>query len=172
MKHNIKKLVQIALFCALVTVGTMAITIPVPVTQGFINFGDSIIFVAAALFGPIGGMLAGAIGSSTADLLLGYAHWAPFTFVIKGMEGLICGAMLQYFMKEKKESRKFLLQLIACCVGGLVMMGGYYLAGGAMYGFPAALTELGANAIQAGGSVIIGLLLVRILFRINLPFGE
>lgn len=172
MKHNIKKLIQIALFSALVTAGTMAVTIPVPVTQGFINFGDAVIFVAAALFGPIGAMAAGAIGSSLADLLLGYAHWAPFTFLIKGMEGLVCGSILQYFIREKHEDGKALVQFFAFLAGGLTMMGGYYVAGGVLYGFVPALTELLGNAVQAGGSVVIALLLTRVLARINLPFRD
>lgn len=172
MKHNIKKLVLIALFCALVAVGTIVINIPVPVTQGFINFGDSIIFVASALLGPIGGMLAGAIGSSMADVLLGYAHWAPFTFLIKGLEGLVCGAILQHLSKERNEKKGMLLQLLAFCIGGLVMMGGYYLAGGVLYGFIPALTELAGNGIQASVSILVGMLLMRGLSRVNLPFGE
>jgi uncharacterized membrane protein len=172
MKSNIKRLVQLALFCALVTVGTMVITIPIPATQGFINFGDSIIFVASALFGPIGGMLVGGVGSSMADLLLGYPHWALFTFIIKGMEGLVCGFLIHYFVKEERAQRKFSTQLIAFCVGGLVMIGGYFLAGGVMYGFVPALTELWANTIQAGVSVVIALVLVKVLSRINIPFGN
>ena len=73
---------------AIVTVTTFY-SIPTPNTQGFINFGDDIIFIAGIFFGPFAGLIAGGLGSAFADMILGYTvTWAPFTLVIKGAEGL------------------------------------------------------------------------------------
>jgi uncharacterized membrane protein len=80
-----------AAFIALVTASTLLIKIPVPVTQGYINLGDAAVIIAALLFGPRTGLIAGGIGLALADWLGGYAHWAPFTLIIKGLEGFLVG---------------------------------------------------------------------------------
>ncbi|HEY8497562.1 MAG TPA: ECF transporter S component, partial [Limnochordales bacterium] len=74
-----------ALGAALVAAATMFVQIPMPAGQGYANVGDAVIFVFAALFGPTVGLAAGGIGSALADVLTGYAVWAPFTLVIKGV---------------------------------------------------------------------------------------
>jgi len=93
MEDRAKTLVYGALGIALVALATMSIQIPVPQTRGYINLGDTVIFVFAMLFGARIGALAGGVGSALADLLTGYAHWAPFTLVIKGIEGLLVGLL-------------------------------------------------------------------------------
>ena len=75
-----------AIFAALVAAVTLTIAIPIPATSGYFNFGETLIYVAALLFGPFVGAIAGA-GASLADLLLGYGIFAPGTLVIKGVEG-------------------------------------------------------------------------------------
>ena len=172
MKNQVRRLVFIALFCALVAVGTIVFSIPLPATQGYINFGDTVIFVAAGFLGPIGAMLAGAIGSSLADLFLGFAHWAPFTFFIKGLEGLVCGAILTRHQSNRHDNKGFALQLFAFVAAGFVMLSGYYLAAGILFGFGAALASLVGNVIQAGVSIIVALIVSRMLMRINVPFGD
>lgn len=61
-KINCPKWNMIALVC----ITTMVIQIPIPMTEGYVNIGDSIIFVASILFGPIPGMIAGGLGSALA----------------------------------------------------------------------------------------------------------
>jgi len=84
-QNNVKKVVYGAFMMALVTIGTMVIQIPTPATKGYINVGDSFIFLSSALFGPTMGFVTGGIGSALADLLSGYAYWSPWTFIIKGI---------------------------------------------------------------------------------------
>lgn len=81
------------LMAALVLVITRAFVLPIPQTKGFFNLGEAGVYLAAVLFGPRVGALAGGIGSALADLTLGYAHYAPFTLVIKGIEGALVGAI-------------------------------------------------------------------------------
>ena len=69
----------------------MVIRIPVPRTGGYINLGGSAIYVSALLFGPTYGLVVGGIGSALADFIGGYAVFAPFTLIIKGIEGLVVG---------------------------------------------------------------------------------
>ena len=81
----------LATFTALVFAATAIIAVETPATRGFFNFGETMVYTAALLGGPFIGAFAGGIGSSLADLYLGYAHYAPGTLIIKGVEGLIVG---------------------------------------------------------------------------------
>lgn len=165
MEERTRTLVLGALGIALVALATMSIQIPVPQTRGYINLGDTLIVAFALLFGARVGALAGGVGSALADLLSGYAHWAPFTLVIKGIEGLIIGL----FASGKKSSfLKLCIVTLAC----LEMVAGYFLVEVVLYGLGGALAELPGNLIQAGSAIVIGPLvafalqrLERVLFR-------
>ena len=91
---RLKLMIQYAIMIALTTVSTMLISIPTPGTKGFFNLGDIMVLLAAFLLGRKGGFIAGGIGSALADTLLGYTHWAPFTLIIKGIEGYLAGILL------------------------------------------------------------------------------
>lgn len=55
--------------------------------KGYVNIGDTVVLLSGVLFGPLTGLAAGGLGSALADLLLGYGFWAPWTLLIKGLEG-------------------------------------------------------------------------------------
>ncbi|HAA81294.1 MAG TPA: ECF transporter S component, partial [Thermoanaerobacter sp.] len=148
-QNNVKKIVYGAFMMALVTIGTMVIQIPTPATKGYINVGDSFIFLSSALFGPTMGFVTGGIGSALADLLSGYAYWSPWTFIIKGIEGLIVGLMYKKYTKEY-------LKVVSLIIGALWMVLGYYIAGGIMYGFKTSLVDVPSNLVQGFASIIIG----------------
>ena len=96
MKHDkLLKLVLAAIFAALTCVATMLIHIPMPATNGYINLGDGMVLLGAFLLGPAYGFAAGGLGSMLADLLLGYASYAPGTFVIKGLTALAAALSLR-----------------------------------------------------------------------------
>ncbi|UZQ83885.1 ECF transporter S component [Thermoanaerobacter sp. RKWS2] len=160
-QNNVKKIVYGAFMMALVTIGTMVIQIPTPATKGYINVGDSFIFLSSALFGPAMGFVTGGIGSALADLLSGYAYWSPWTFIIKGIEGLIVGLMYKKYTKEY-------LKVVSFIIGALWMVLGYYIAGGIMYGFKASLVDVPSNLVQGFASIIIGYILIRLISRLEL----
>ncbi|EMT37995.1 Uncharacterized membrane protein [Thermoanaerobacter thermohydrosulfuricus] len=160
-QNNVKKVVYGAFMMALVTIGTMVIQIPTPATKGYINVGDSFIFLSSALFGPAMGFVTGGIGSALADLLSGYAYWSPWTFIIKGIEGLIVGLMYKKYTKEY-------LKVVSLIIGALWMVLGYYIAGGIMYGFKASLVDVPSNLVQGFASIIIGYILIRLISRLEL----
>jgi uncharacterized membrane protein len=149
--NNTKNLVLNGLMIALVCVSTMVIQIPIPGTSGYVNVGDSIIFISSVVLGPIPGMIAGGIGSAFADVLSGYTHWAPFTLIIKGFEGLIVG--LIYRSLKTKGS-----MAIAMIVGIVVMVGGYLIGGFILKGsWIIALGSIPANSVQGVISMVIAL---------------
>lgn len=80
-----------ALMAALCCIMTMIFQIYVPATFGYFNLGEVGVYIAALLFGPIIGAMAGGIGSMLADILLGYPHYAIATLIIKGLEGFTVG---------------------------------------------------------------------------------
>jgi len=134
---------------ALVCVGTLIIRIPIPQTKGYINIGDSMIFLSALLYGVRIGGFAGGVGSALADLIGGFGNWAPFTFVIKGIEGVLVG----------KISRKN--EILAVVVGGAEMVLGYFITEVFLYGYGAAVVELPGNIFQAGFGMLLALPLYR-----------
>ena len=158
-------LTQAALFTAMVTAVTMAINVPVPATQGIINVGDSMIFTAALLAGPRLGLFAGGVGSALANLLLGMSVWAPWTLVIKGLEGFIVGSLGH---RAFRSSGRVTLPVVAAMViGGLWMVLGYFLAGSFLFGHRAALVEFPGNLVQAGASALIAIPLAHALRQLK-----
>lgn len=123
-EKSIKNLVFSALGIALVAICTMVIKVPVPATGGYVNFGDIMIFIVSIILGKKNGFLAGAFGSCLADILMGYIIFAPGTFIIKGIEGFLCG-----FIYEKLKDRINSVLVIggACLISGLFMVFGYFI---------------------------------------------
>ena len=152
-----KKLVTVALLVALTAVATMIIKIPTPATRGYVNVGDSVIFVAALLFGAKVGGLAGGLGSALADVLLGYTHYAPITLAVKGIEGLIVGALFGWTRRSLLTKSGVMVAVPIVLLGGAWMVFGYFSAQFFMYGLGAAVGELVGNIFQALLSAAIGI---------------
>lgn len=155
------QLILSGVMAALVMVATYIVQIPNPATGGYINFGDIMIFVGALAFGPIVGGVAGSVGSAIADLVSPYAVFAPFTFVIKGTEGVLAG-----LISSRKSVRR---DVLAVVVAGTEMISGYFLA--EFYGLQlgwAALTEVPGNVSQILVGGVIGIP-IAIIIRRRLP---
>ncbi|MER3456042.1 MAG: ECF transporter S component [candidate division GAL15 bacterium] len=149
-----------ALATALVAATTMVIRIPVPATQGYINLGETAVYLAALLLGPVHGLVAGGVGSALADLWGGYAQFAPFTLVIKGVEGWLAG----YLFWRVLGGAGFLQggwavrAAVACGAAGAWMVGGYYVAEAFLLGLgPAAAAEVPGNVFQVLAGVLVAL---------------
>ncbi len=123
---NALRIAVAAIFTALVFVVSSQIPpIPIPATGGYFNVGETTIYVAALVFGPLVGAFAGGVGAALSDLYLGYSFFAPGTLIIKAVEGAIVG-----FLNIKLKSRirnQTLCAVIATVSGGLSMVLGYFL---------------------------------------------
>lgn len=159
MKHEkTVKLVLAALFAALCCVATMLIHIPIPATNGYINLGDGVVLLSAFLLGPVYGMAAGGLGSMLADLLLGYAAYAPGTLVIKGLMAL-CAALI-----VKKTGGKTAGLILGALAGELIMVLGYFAYESTLLGYGlAAAASIPGNALQGAGGCIVGVLACKAL---------
>ncbi len=149
-----KKIVTIALFIALTTAATLAIKIPSPATEGYVNVGDTVVMFSAVLFGPVEGFIIGGVGSCLSDLISGYPHWILPTFIIKGIEGFVIG--LLFWLLRKVKLNKYISSAIVSVIGGGLMVAGYFFASWIMKGSAAvAATSVPGNCMQWLFSVIL-----------------
>lgn len=161
-KIRLLKLVFAAMFAALICVATMVIQIPSPM-NGYVNFGDCFILVAAWVLGPVYGFAAGGIGSAFADLFSGYAHYVPATFIIKGLIALTAALISRGFAKRSPKLR-LVGYIIGAFCGELVMIAGYFgyealLLGNGL----GALSGVTGNIIQGVFGMIVGVIIIQIL---------
>lgn len=165
---KLNKLIITALMIAIVTVSTMFIKIPT--LNGYIHLGDSMVFFSVFLLGKKYGSVASGLGSALGDILAGYAIWAPWTFVIKGLMAIIFGLFLEWSYNNEKEPKKIanlsIMVYLGMILAGLEMCFGYYLANGIIYGnWVVALAEILPNIAQFSVGIIISVLLVKALSK-------
>lgn len=160
MTLRTKKLALTALMAALTAVLTLA-SVPLP-GGGYYNFGDVAIFIAAAALDPVAGAFAGGLGGALGDLILGYTFYAPFTLVIKALEGLIAGLLFKAFksafIKEGGTVKKVVFSAVSNVVGGLIMAAGYFLAEGLLLAegkWQGGLLNLPWNILQGALSAVV-----------------
>jgi uncharacterized membrane protein len=137
---------------ALVAVATLLFVVPIPATSGYFNLGETLIYIAALLLGPLVGATAGA-GATIADILVA-AQFAPGTFTIKAIEGFLVGFLNKKL--NKKTQSITLSATVAIVIGGFEMVLGYFLYEQLVLGYPfaLALVEVPFNIVQ----MLIGLL--------------
>ncbi|MEM3102861.1 MAG: ECF transporter S component, partial [Candidatus Caldarchaeum sp.] len=80
-------------FTALVAAATMVLSIYFPLTRGYFNLGETMVYLSSLLGGPFVGAFAGGVGSALADMILGYQAFAPGTLVIKAAEGAVAAIL-------------------------------------------------------------------------------
>ncbi|MFV0315061.1 MAG: ECF transporter S component [Anaerotignum sp.] len=154
MKMTTKEVCLQGLLIALVAVSTMMFQIPVSATQGYVHLGDSMILLIAVFFGARYGMVAGGVGSALADILSGYAHWALFTLIIKGIMGFLIGKIASFCAKNEKFFT--VRNMLASVVGILWMVFGYFIGGGILKGsFAVSAVSIPENLMQGFSGYII-----------------
>lgn len=166
--EKIKVLTYSALMMGLTLAATIMIRIPVPATQGYVHFGDTILILSVLILGKKRGALAGALGQALADLLGGYAVFAPVTFVAKLLMGLLIGVAIEriFIFSSEKKKGAVVIAAVMIVLSCAAMAGTYYICESAMYGsFVIPLVEIPANIVQfAVGTVLaaaVGTLLVK-----------
>ena len=102
--------VMSAMLASLTCVATMIIKIPTPL-HGYANLGDCIVLLSAFLMPVSYGFCAAAIGSALADVLSGYAMYAPATFIIKGL--MVIAVYFIYKQFAKNDKNKLLGKIIS-----------------------------------------------------------
>ncbi len=159
MKNTTKTIVYTAMFAALTCIATILIKIPSPL-NGYINFGDAFVLLGAWFLSPVCGMCAAGVGSALADLFSGYVVYAPATFFIKAAMSVT--AYVSFALLSKK-CRRLPSRILSGIFAESVMILGYYLFEGALYGFAASLVNIPFNGIQGAAGILTATLLYKIL---------
>lgn len=158
MNTKTKKIVMAALMAALACVATMIIKIPSPL-KGYLNLGDCIVLTAGWLLSPTYGFLAAGLGSALADVFSGYVTYAPATFIIKGLMALIA---FYGFKLLNKKIGNLPSRIVSGIVAEIVMILGYFVFEGFLYGFIPSAVNIPANGVQGIAGLIIGVILMKV----------
>jgi len=148
----------VALLSSVTIMLTLAVRVPFAPTRGYFTLADVGVYFAAFAFGPVMGFVVGGLGTGLADILGGYAHFAIWSFLIHGLQGLVAG-LLGY--------RRGWPGLVAgWLAGGAVMVAGYFGVEYFLYGLGPALGEATTtNLPQVAVGGLIGVLLVLAVRR-------
>ena len=151
---NLTLMVTAAVLAALTCVATMVVQIPMPLTKGYVNLGDVMVLTSVWLIGSPWGVAAAGIGSAMADLLTGYAYYAPATLIIKALMAVAAFYIAKCFMNGS-----YFKSLVGKVIGGavaeIIMVAGYFVYGNVA----TAAAGIFGNAIQGAVGLIAGVLL-------------
>ena len=164
--NTTQRIVMAALLAALTCVATMIIKIPSPL-KGYLNLGDCVVLLAGWMLSPTYGFLAAGLGSALADTFSGYVTYVPATFVIKGLMALI--AFYGFKLLQSKLGN-ISSRIISGIVAEVVMVAGYFIFEGFLYGFGPSLVNIPANVIQGIAGLIIGTILVKVFEKSKITF--
>lgn len=153
-----KKIVVAAMLAALTCVATLIINIPSPL-RGNMNMGDSVVLVAGWMLSPVYGFLAAGIGSALADVFSGYVMYVPATFIIKGVMALVAGRIMSF---AKRKTGTVSAGIISGIAAELVMVSGYFVFEGFLYGFVPSLANIPLNGIQGIVGLVLGIFVLKI----------
>lgn len=157
-KTNIKQIVLCGFAMAIIFVLTAFVAVPIG-QFGYVNLGDSGVMLFASILNPSLAFLCGGLGSALADLYLGYSQYALFTFLVKGIEGIIVSLCFKY-INNKMSYFGYLLAIV-------MMVFGYYLTDALLYGdFIVALGGVGFNFMQGLVSCVATCLLSNFFVKI------
>lgn len=157
-----KKIAWAGLMTALTVVATLIVQVPSP-TGGYINAGDALVILSAFLLGPAWGAVAAGLGSALADLLAGYAVYAPATFIIKGLMALAAAAII-----SRGGDKKLLpFAVVGSVTAEIIMTVGYFVFTAVVLGLGwGAAAEIPGNCVQGVFGAAAGTALFFALKRI------
>ena len=152
---------------ALTCLTTLFVRIPLP-SRGYFNVGDVAVVFGGLVLGfmnPRQGIVwavaACGIGPALADILGGFAVFAPLTLAAKGAEGALAAVAA---------SRTGVAQYVLLAVGGLAMVAVYFIGETLMpnIGLQGAVAEIAPNLIQAAGGAVGGFFAAKALRKTGL----
>ena len=168
-RYSTRQIAFIGVMAAIVFVSNyIQIKIPVGINDVTrIHVANAFCLLAGIALGPVPGGLAAGIGSALADVFSGYVLYAPATFAIKGAMALI--VYFGYKLLSKKLPKR-VSQLISCIVAEVVMVLGYFVFEGFLYGFGPSLVNIPANAVQGLAGLILGIILMNVFEKTKIKF--
>ena len=162
-RKQIRYMTMAGIFCALVFVFTAYLH--VPVYTGYAHIGDGFIFLVACLLPLPYSIFVGGVGACLADLLTGYAIYAPASLIIKAASVL--------FFSRKSTHIVSLRNMIALICAAVLCVGGYYIYEVIITGsFVSPLAGIVGNIIQSALSaavfIVVGVIMDRLKVKENI----
>ena len=160
MHTHTRNIVFAAMFAALIFVSIQFFHMP----NGFggvIHFGDSLIFVAAALLPFPFGLVVAAVGAGLFNLVNGLYFWLPFTVVIKPLMALCFTCEGDSILGSV---RNRVAPFVAAGINTVLYFGANMILFG---GWAAGVAALPGLLIQGGGSVVFFFVIAAALDRIG-----
>ena len=111
------------------------------------------------MLSPAYGFLAAGIGSALADVFAGYMTYVPATFIIKGLMAVI--AHYGFELLHKKTGN-LPARIVSGIVAEVVMVLGYFIFEGFLYGFAPSAVNIPANGVQGIAGIVIGVALMKV----------
>jgi len=172
MQRNPKvfNLVMTALLMGLIMLATSTFRIPSPFTQGYVHLGDTMIFLGVLVLGKKNGTIAAGIGSALADIMAGYAIYAPWTLIIKGLMAFVMAVFIEAMAGRTKTSFRIaglpVIEIMGMVLAGLVMAAGYCIVDGIMAGnMLSGLLGVPANIGQFAVGMVLASALAAALYK-------
>lgn len=158
MKPTIRYLCYSGIFAALAFVCTAFLQIPLH--TGYVHTGDAVMYLAACVLPWPYAVAVGIVGSTLADVMTGFAIWAPASLIIKGLSVLA-------FRHTGK---------IFCMRNVLALIPAWILCIGGYYAYEALLTQnavaplvgITGNLLQCAISSVLFLLLGYLFDTLNI----
>lgn len=165
---KLRKMILTAMFAALTCVATMVIKVPSP--TGYANLGDGIILLSAYLLGPAYGAIASGLGAALADLISGYTHYVPGTFLIKAGVALIAAFLFRAMTKNKENKKVLLPSIVAGVCGEAFMVAGYFVYNAFIlsafmeegYGLLPAASSIPSDSMQGFAGIVLSVILLAV----------
>ncbi len=161
-QRRLQRLVFSAMFCAVVFTATW-ISVPAPAI-GNVNLGDAAILLSAWMLGGPWAAVAAGLGAALADLVSGYAVYAPATFLIKALMVVAVIGIGKLGVRTKHSERLF--RVLGAIAAELVMITGYLLYESLVIGIGwAAVANVPFNAAQGAIGVVLAMAAYALLRR-------
>lgn len=130
-------------FTALVAAATMVLSVYFPLTRGYFNLGETMVYLSALVGGPFVGAFAGGVGSAVADILLGYTAFAPGTLLIKAAEGATAAILYRRLRRIDFPQALLLSAVMVGVYFGILVSVGIFLMSGVVE-----ITVYGSGTVQ------------------------
>ena len=163
-KLTLQDIVYIGVLASMCAIAT---SIKIPVGVGaMVHLGTAFMFTVAMTFGGLYAGLSAAIGSAFFDLLMGFSPYTPWSFVIKGIAGLIAGLIAhglwpqEKFPTDARPSWSLFRTMIGCVAAALWTLAGYILAWWEVTGsLSVALANIPASLLTSAVGLIVAVIL-------------
>ena len=163
-KLELKDTVTIGVLAGMCAIAT---SIKIPLGVGaMVHLGTAFMFTVAIIFGGVYAGLSAAIGSAFFDLLMGFSPYTPWSFLIKGIAGLLAGVIAHGLWPHVQadspvaRGRWILRATLGCLAAAAWTLGGYIIAWWQVTGsLTVAFANMPASLLTSSVGLIVALFL-------------